>query len=120
MSGRTHQIRVHAKWIGTPLVGDPMYGDGEPLVVDGEVLIARYPLHSAEISFRHPTKDEPITIRAPLPEDMKTAIARKTFLFVLFCSFGISAMCSGVTSKIRRQRTAADFIKGETDNTIVT
>ncbi|MHC4470709.1 MAG: RluA family pseudouridine synthase [Planctomycetota bacterium] len=74
MSGRTHQIRVHAQWLGTPLVADAMYGDGEPLVADGEVLLDRYPLHSARLEFRHPVRDERMSIEATLPEDMRRAI----------------------------------------------
>jgi 23S rRNA pseudouridine1911/1915/1917 synthase len=73
-SGRTHQIRVHARWLGTPLVADAMYGDGEPLVVDGETLLESYPLHSARLEFRHPVRDERMSIEAPLPDDMVRAI----------------------------------------------
>ncbi len=72
-SGRTHQIRVHMQWIGTPLVADGLYGDGRPLVVDGETILDRYPLHSARLTFRHPLTGERLTITAPLPPDMERA-----------------------------------------------
>ncbi|MEN8149173.1 MAG: RluA family pseudouridine synthase [Planctomycetota bacterium] len=74
MSGRTHQIRVHMAYVGAPLVADMMYGDGEPLVVDGETLLENYPLHSAALDFCHPGTGERLRVEAPLPEDMKTAI----------------------------------------------
>jgi 23S rRNA pseudouridine1911/1915/1917 synthase len=76
MSGRTHQIRVHMAWLGTPLVADRLYGDGEPLVLGGEVLLDRYPLHSAKLTFRHPVTGATMTIEAPLPADMTRAIER--------------------------------------------
>jgi 23S rRNA pseudouridine1911/1915/1917 synthase len=69
-SGRTHQIRVHAKHLGTPLLCDRMYGDGKPLVIDGEEIIDRYPLHSALLRFKHPVSGAQMQIEAPVPEDM--------------------------------------------------
>ena len=73
-SGRTHQIRVHMGWLGTPLVADALYGDGEPLVVDDETVLLSYPLHSARITFRHPVTDERMTLEAPLPQHMVRAL----------------------------------------------
>jgi 23S rRNA pseudouridine1911/1915/1917 synthase len=75
-SGRTHQIRVHMQWLGTPLLADILYGDGEPLVIDGETVLDRYPLHSARLEFTHPVRGERMAIEAPLPEDMTRAIER--------------------------------------------
>jgi 23S rRNA pseudouridine1911/1915/1917 synthase len=57
-------------------VADRLYGDGEPLVLDGEVLLDRYPLHSAKLTFRHPVTGVTTTIEAPLPPDMARAIER--------------------------------------------
>jgi 23S rRNA (cytosine1962-C5)-methyltransferase len=56
LTGRTHQIRVHAAESGLPILGDTLYG-GTPA--------ARVFLHAAEISFTHPATGEPVTFHAP-------------------------------------------------------
>ena len=63
-TGRTHQIRVHFAYLGTPLYGDRMYGEEHPL-------IERQALHCGEVSFNHPVTGERLTLSAELPEDMK-------------------------------------------------
>ncbi len=63
-TGRTHQIRVHFKYIGHPLAGDFLYNPDYSL-------IGRTALHSAELSFSHPITKEELTFTAPLPDDMK-------------------------------------------------
>lgn len=62
-TGRTHQIRIHMKYLGYPLIGDYLY------YPDME-LIHRQALHSYRLSFRHPITGEPMEFTAPLPEDM--------------------------------------------------
>lgn len=57
-TGRTHQIRVHFKAIGHPLVGDTMYGK-EDNRIDHQCL------HCSEVKFRHPVSEEIITVSAP-------------------------------------------------------
>ena len=62
-TGRTHQIRVHMKHIGHPLIGDYLYNP------DME-FISRQALHSHRLSFRHPITGKTMEFKAPLPEDM--------------------------------------------------
>ncbi len=62
-TGRTHQIRVHMKYIGHPLIGDYLYNP------DME-FISRQALHSHRLSFRHPITGKTMEFEAPLPEDM--------------------------------------------------
>lgn len=68
-TGRTHQIRVHLKHIGCPILGDPFYG------VPAEGL-DRQALHAAELAFNHPTEHRRIRIEAPLPSDMSMLLER--------------------------------------------
>ncbi|WP_152669225.1 RluA family pseudouridine synthase [Paenibacillus sp. DMB20] len=68
-TGRTHQIRVHMKYIGHPLVGDPVYGRSKGLKMDGQAL------HAAVLGFIHPSTGEYIEFSAPLPEDMEELLA---------------------------------------------
>ncbi len=62
-TGRTHQIRVHMKHLGFPLIGDYLY------YPDMEQ-IGRQALHSHRLQFTHPITGEPMDFRAPLPRDM--------------------------------------------------
>ena len=62
-TGRTHQIRVHLKSIGHPLIGDFLYNPTD-------TTIKRQALHSYRLMFSHPIKGEPIVLTAPLPDDM--------------------------------------------------
>ena len=74
-TGRMHQIRVHAAHLGHPLVGDELYG-GRKTGEDGEPLLGRAALHSAELTFVHPATGEPKTLRAPLWRDMREFLER--------------------------------------------
>jgi tRNA pseudouridine32 synthase/23S rRNA pseudouridine746 synthase len=74
-TGRTHQIRVHLAAEGFPLAVDPDYGDETPLRgPDGNVLLARTPLHAARLEVRHPAGGGALAIEAPLPADLAAAL----------------------------------------------
>ncbi|MDF2718854.1 MAG: pseudouridine synthase [Paenibacillus sp.] len=63
-TGRTHQIRVHMKYIDHPLVGDPMYGRSKGNPIEGQAL------HAEVLGFVHPTSGEHMEFEAGLPDDM--------------------------------------------------
>jgi 23S rRNA pseudouridine1911/1915/1917 synthase len=68
-TGRTHQIRVHMKSLGHPLLGDPTYGwKSDPRM---PLQPARVMLHAEFISFLHPITARPMAITAPLPADFQ-------------------------------------------------
>ena len=61
-TGRTHQIRVHAKHIGHCIVGDDVYGTKNKFKLNGQLL------HAYKIEFKHPTTNKNMTFTCPLPE----------------------------------------------------
>ena len=66
-TGKTHQIRVHMKYLGYPLLGDELYG--------GDVsLISRQALHCSNLAFIHPIIGEKINVSVNLPNDMNNII----------------------------------------------
>lgn len=76
-TGRTHQIRVHMKHIGCPLIGDKMYMD-ERFAGEAEVmaaLIDRHALHAHKLAFVHPATRQRLELAAGLPDDMKALAA---------------------------------------------
>lgn len=72
-TGRTHQIRIHLKHLGFPLVGDYLYNP------DMEY-ISRQALHSFRLSFPHPITGEVMDFTAPLPEDMRNILTERSSL----------------------------------------
>lgn len=70
-TGRTHQIRVHMKHIGCPLIGDKMYGLGEGGIGAWESAAGRQALHAERLGFVHPIKKEKMEWRAPLPPELE-------------------------------------------------
>ncbi|WP_278925768.1 RluA family pseudouridine synthase [Staphylococcus auricularis] len=67
-TGRTHQIRVHMKYIGYPIVGDPKYGPKRTIEMGGQAL------HAGVIGFEHPVTGEYIEREAPLPESFEQVL----------------------------------------------
>lgn len=87
-TGRTHQIRVHAKEIGHPIVCDAVYGDGKPILLSSlkhkkfklskneleeRPLLNRLALHAAQLVFIS-MKGETIPLEAPLPKDLRAVL----------------------------------------------
>ncbi|MDN4607533.1 RluA family pseudouridine synthase [Sporosarcina highlanderae] len=69
-TGRTHQIRVHMKYIGHPLAGDPKYGPKKTIEFNGQVL------HAGTIGFKHPRTGEYLEFTQPLPEDFQRLLEK--------------------------------------------
>jgi 23S rRNA pseudouridine1911/1915/1917 synthase len=86
-TGRTHQIRVHAKHIGHPIACDPLYGDNKPILLstikkkyklgkfteEERPLLNRLALHASSLQLTLPT-GEPLQLEAPLPKDMRALL----------------------------------------------
>jgi len=86
-TGRTHQIRVHMKYIGHPLFGDVTYGGDR--IVKGTIfnkykqfvencfaLLPRQALHAKELGFRHPVTNEQMKFDSELPADMTEVVEK--------------------------------------------
>ena len=70
-TGRTHQIRLHMKEIGHPLLGDAMYGRAREDAIYG---VERQMLHAMRLTLFHPRSSKKMTFIAPLPDDMKKVL----------------------------------------------
>jgi 23S rRNA pseudouridine1911/1915/1917 synthase len=78
-TGRTHQIRVHLKHLGHPLVGDPVYGEARwkglreiPRPVQARLRdFPRPALHAWKLALAHPIDGRPLAFEAPVPEDLR-------------------------------------------------
>lgn len=75
ITGRTHQIRVHAQYTGHPIAWDDRYGDRRFDAFTAKVGLDRLFLHAANIKFIHPGTEEPMDISAPMEDKLEKAIA---------------------------------------------
>lgn len=66
ITGRTHQIRVHMKHHGTPILGDPVYGS---VTINQKYGVSRQLLHAYYLEFCHPMTGKVLQLTAPIPED---------------------------------------------------
>ncbi len=87
LSGRTHQIRVHMKFTGHPIVCDPLYGDGKPVLLSSfkkkfrlskndeeeRPLLHRLALHSHQLNFKD-AQGNAHALEAPLPKDINALL----------------------------------------------
>lgn len=76
VTGRTHQIRVHAAHAGYPLLGDDKYGSRQGMRLSAGLGLTRLFLHAVSLSFPEPTSGRPVAIRAPLPDDLQAVLDR--------------------------------------------
>ncbi len=87
LTGRTHQIRAHLRHLGHSLVGDTVYGGEEQLLLSklkhgyrparGESerpLLSRLALHACQITLTSPATGQPLTLRSPLPKELRSVI----------------------------------------------
>lgn len=73
-TGRTHQIRVHLKHIGFPIVADEKYGGRKTVRLDKRWCPRQF-LHAAKLELDHPATGERLKFSSPLPEDLSIALA---------------------------------------------
>jgi 23S rRNA pseudouridine1911/1915/1917 synthase len=89
LTGRTHQIRVHMKHLGHPIVCDPVYGDGKPVFIsqikhnyklsqsteEERPILNRLALHAYQLSFTG-LNNKTYQLEAPLPKDLKALLSQ--------------------------------------------
>jgi len=74
-TGRTHQIRVHLKYINHPIFGDELYA-GRKTARDDRKILPRFFLHAKKISFFHPKTGERVDFESRLPQELQTVLDR--------------------------------------------
>jgi len=75
-TGRTHQIRVHAAANGTPILGDPKYGDEAANRRFRDLGLRRLFLHAVSLRLEWPDAGSDFTIEAPLPDELRSLLER--------------------------------------------
>ena len=75
LTGRTHQIRVHLKHIGFPIVSDEKYGGRKTVRLDKRWCPRQF-LHAAKLEINHPKTGERMVFESELPEDLKNALSK--------------------------------------------
>lgn len=75
-TGRMHQIRVHLKHLGFPIIGDPLYNTKPSRAISKELELNRQFLHSSKLEFTHPITNEAMKFEVPLPEDLKSIMVK--------------------------------------------
>ena len=78
LTGRTHQVRVHAQSEGHPVAGDPKYGDPEFNKAMKTFGLNRLFLHAASLRFRHPVTEVDVQVKAPLSDDLDAVLTKLT------------------------------------------
>lgn len=87
-TGRTHQIRVHCKYLGNPIVCDDVYGDGQTILLSSikkkynlskkedeeKPILGRLALHAFELQFNY--NEQLFKLEAPIPKDLKATITQ--------------------------------------------
>jgi len=73
-TGRTHQIRVHAAWLGHAIIGDERYGENEINKAFRQRGYKRLFLHAHKLQFAHPVSGEILKLIAPLPKDLQSLL----------------------------------------------
>ncbi|WKJ89978.1 23S rRNA pseudouridine(955/2504/2580) synthase RluC [Methylomonas montana] len=76
-TGRTHQIRVHAAWLGHPIVADDRYGDDDTNKAFKKRGYKRLFLHAEQLQFAHPVSGDSLHFTAPLPEDLQELLSHE-------------------------------------------
>jgi 23S rRNA pseudouridine1911/1915/1917 synthase len=74
-TGRTHQIRIHLKYLGHPVVADPLYC-GSSIYKSDILVCPRLFLHARSLSFTHPKTLIPIVVEAPMPQELLLVLSR--------------------------------------------
>ncbi len=74
-TGRTHQVRVHFRYLGHPLVGDLLYSGRKQRQLGLEIS-PRLFLHATSLSFRHPSSKRVVTFSSPLPADLQKVLKK--------------------------------------------
>ena len=69
-TGRTHQIRVHLKYIGHPVAGDPLYGPRNTLKGNGQFL------HAKLLGFKHPRTGEELVFEVDPPQIFQDTLSK--------------------------------------------
>lgn len=77
LTGRTHQIRVHLKHVGFPIVSDEKYGGRKTVRLDRRWCPRQF-LHAAKLEVNHPKTGDRVTFESPLPDDLTGALRNLT------------------------------------------
>lgn len=72
ITGRTHQLRIHASSLGTPIVGDKLYQNDIPMKTDKGLFLC-----AVEVRFQHPITREEVHVEIPMPEKFSSYLERE-------------------------------------------
>lgn len=77
-TGRMHQIRVHLKYLGAPIIGDPLYNTKLSRQISKKLGLSHQFLHAQKLEFKHPVTQKKIKFKSPLPNELNNILAKNS------------------------------------------